>query len=116
MLFCENKYIKFTQNQLDEILNIIINEYTTSRLTIIRIFNLYKLNDNLLYKYLPLIIEQDNKIILKYKAFLISQDFPVDILIKYCDKDMLLYIYNNNKKLSKNNKEKLKNYLKIKEK
>ena len=108
--FLENKNIKFTQDNLDKILNILINNNFLPIDVIKKLFNNYKLNNELLHKYLPLIIEKD-KLILKQKDFLLSQDFPADVMIKYCDNELLSVIYKNNKHLSKENKKKLKQYL-----
>ena len=108
--FLENKNIKFTQDNLEKILNILINNNFLFIDILRKLFTKYKLSDELLYKYLPLIIEK-NKRILEQKDFLLSQDFPADIMIKYCDKELLTVIYYDNTHLSKENKEKLKQYL-----
>ena len=50
-------------------------------------------------------------LIVQWDLFLMSQDFPIDIMIKYCDYDILSDLYLFNKHLSKENKEKLKQYL-----
>ena len=109
-VFLENKNIKFTQDNLEKILNILINNNFLFIDILRKLFTKYKLSDELLYKYLPLIIEK-NKLILEQKDFLLSQDFPADIMIKYCDKELLTVIYYDNTHLSKENKEKLKQYL-----
>ena len=110
--FLENKHIKFTQNHLDNILNILINKNSLSINVLRTLFTKYKLSDELLHKYLSLIFEK-NKLILEQEDFLLSQDFPADIMIKYCDKELLTVIYYDNNHLSKENKEKLKQYLKF---
>jgi hypothetical protein len=108
--FLENKNIKFTQDHLDKILNILINNNFLPIDIIRKLFTKYKLSDELLHKYLSLIIEKD-KLILEQEDFLLSQDFPADIMIKYCDEELLTVLYYDNNHLSKENKEKLKQYL-----
>ena len=70
----------------------------------------YKLNNELLHKYLPIIIKKDKEILESF-VFLCSQEFSFDIMIKYFNKKSLGIIYDTNNNLSKENKEKLKQYL-----
>ena len=112
--FIKNKYIKFTEKTLDLILKILCNIKYTIKYTIKLLFFKYKLNEELLKKYLSIIFEKEKSLVTKDESdFLCSQNFPIDIMIKYCNKSTLNFIYNNNNNLSKENKEKLKKYLNI---
>ena len=115
--FIYNKNIKFTQNDLKIILDISIKHIDTRdtyQYNFNTIFNglclKYKLNNELLHKYLPIIIKKDKEILESF-VFLCSQEFSFDIMIKYFNKKSLGIIYDTNNNLSKENKEKLKQYL-----
>ena len=110
--FIKNKYIKFTEKTLDLILSILCNIKYTIKYSIKLLFFKYKLSEALLRKYLPIIFKKEKTLLTKDESdFLCSQNFPTDIIIKYCNKSILNFIYNKNNNLSKENKEKLKQYL-----
>ena len=110
--FIKNKYIKFTEKTLELILSILCNIKYTIKYCIKLLFFKYKLSEALLRKYLPIIFKKEKTILTKDESdFLCSQNFPTDIIIKYCNKSILNFIYNKNNNLSKENKEKLKQYL-----
>ena len=109
LYFLKNKNIKFTDKDIDYILDKFWNRF--NEWAFIDLFVSYKFNNKMLSKYLPKILLDYPKIIFISEDFFLSQDFPIDILIKYCDNRFLKFIYDNNKHLSKENKEKLKQYL-----
>ena len=106
--FLTNKNIKFTNEDLDYILQYFWHKF--NKWTLYVIFSRYVFNKKILNKYLEKILNEYPSII-DIEQFLWSQDFPIDILIKYCDFNTLSGIYMYNNHLSKENKEKLKQYL-----
>ena len=106
--FLLNKNIKFTNENLDYIFQNIFDKLNSISLS--TIFSRYVFDENFLNKYLEKILKK-YPLIIHNDLFLMSQDFPIDIMLKYCDYDTLSDLYLNNEHLSKENKEKLKQYL-----
>ena len=106
--FLLNKNIKFTNEDLDYIFQNIFDKLNNISLS--TVFSRYIFDEKFLNKYLEKILKK-YPLIIHNDLFLLSQNFPINIIIKYCDYDTLLDLYLNNEHLSKENKEKLKQYL-----